>query len=143
MPLPMVHLSVAVSLSEAAGHFPGPDFLLGNLAPDSIHMRPHSERRDKEHVHLRDLGVSSRELVQIFRERHGMDGSPLLGFAGGYLTHLLTDHLWWEMVIAPFHKKFPPSFPEAELRSLYYRDTDQIDVDLYRRMPWRPQAGPA
>ena len=68
-----------------------------------------------------------------------MDPIPA-DFAGGYLAHLLTDRLWWQTVITPFRKKFPSNFPEPEFRSLYYRDTDRIDLDLYRQMPWRPQA---
>ena len=63
-----------------------------------------------------------------------------MGFSDGYLTHLLTDHLWWEAVVDPFRKKFPPTLHEKDFRSLYYRETDQIDLDLYRQMSWRPEA---
>jgi hypothetical protein len=139
MPLPMVHLSVAVALFEKEGRFPSGDFLLGSLAPDAIHMRPNSDKRDKEHVHLIDLGASSPELLQLFRTTYGMDEAQSKGFSGGYLAHLLTDRLWWQTIINPFRQKFPSTFPEPEFRSLYYRDTDRIDLDLYRQMPWRPQ----
>ena len=140
MPLPMVHLSVAVALSEKEGIFPSADFLLGSLAPDAIHMRPNSVKLDKEHVHLIDLGASPSQLLQIFRTEYGLDQSRPVGFAGGYLTHLLTDRLWWQTVITPFRAKFPPAFPDSDFRRLYYRYTDRIDLDLYRQMPWRPLA---
>jgi hypothetical protein len=140
VPLPMVHLAVAVSLSEKDGGFPSPDFLLGNIAPDAIHMRLNMSQRDKERVHLMELGVTSQELVQLFRAQYGMDKTQKKGFVGGYLTHLLTDRLWWETVIAPFRKKLPPILQEPDIRRLYYRDTDQIDIDLYLQMPWRAKA---
>ena len=140
MPLPMVHLSVAVALSEKAGRFPSADFLLGSLAPDAIHMRPGSQKCDKEHVHLIDLGASPSVLLKLFRSDYGLAESQPEGFAGGYLAHLLTDRLWWQTVITPFRAKFPPDFREPDFRKLYYRDTDRIDLDLYRQAPWRPQA---
>ena len=139
MPLPMVHLSIAVTLSENEGRFPSPDYLLGNIAPDAIHMRPHTTKQDKEHVHFMELGASPQELVYLFQTKYGMDESGTLGFIGGYLTHLLTDRLWWQTVIAPFRNKFPSTLPESDFRTLYYQDTDGIDIDLYRMMPWRPQ----
>ena len=139
MPLPMVHLSVAVALSEIDGRFPSANFLLGSLAPDAIHMRPNSVKHDKEHVHLMDLGLSPSKLLQLFRIEYGMDNAQSSGFVGGYLAHLLTDRLWWQTIITPFRNKFPPTFSDPDFRSLYYKDTDRIDLDLYRQMPWRPQ----
>ncbi len=140
MPLPMVHLSIAVALSEKAGRFPSADFLLGSLAPDAIHMRPHSVKLDKEHVHLIDLGASPQELLGLFRSEYGLAESQPDDFAGGYLVHLLTDRLWWQAIITPFRARFPADFPEPDFRKLYYRDTDRIDLDLYRQAPWQPQA---
>ena len=139
MPLPMVHLSVAVALFAKDGRFPPPDFLLGSISPDAIHMRPNTGTLDKERVHLMELGASPPALVQLFRTRYGMDGSHSMGFSAGYLTHLLTDFLWSRSVIDPFRQKLSPTLPEKEVRVLYYRDTDRIDFDLYYRMPWRPQ----
>ena len=139
MPLPMVHLSVAVSLCEKDERFPSPDFLLGSIAPDAIHMRPDTRKDDKERVHLLELGASPQELVRLFQARYGKDVARSMGFSAGYLAHLLTDFLWRQAVIDPFRKKNLPTLPEKEIRSLYYRNTDQVDLDLYRQMPWRPQ----
>ena len=86
-----------------------------------------------------DLGASPPELLRLFRTGYGLAESQPAGFAGGYLTHLLTDRLWWQTIIAPFRDKFPPTFPEPDFRSLYYRDTDRIDLDLYHQMAWMPQ----
>jgi hypothetical protein len=140
MPLPMVHLSVAVSLSAKAGYFAPADFLLGSIAPDAIHMRPHANEADKQHVHLMDLDISHAEMLQLFCSKYGLEAFPKLGFSAGYLTHLLTDFLWKQVVIDPFRQKLPAGLSEKEVRSIYYRDTDHVDFDLYRQMPWRPQA---
>ena len=136
----MVHLCVAVALSERMGASPSADFLLGNLAPDAIHARPDSTRRDKEHVHLIDRDIAPPGLLAVFQDNYGVNGSRPSGFAGGYLVHLLTDRLWWQTTIIPFRNSFPPSLPDREIRRLYYHDTDRIDLELYRRMPWQPQA---
>jgi hypothetical protein len=139
MPLPMVHLSVAVYLSEKDGGFPSPDFLLGSIAPDAIHMRPNTGKRDKEHVHLVDLDVPNQELVGVFQNKYVLEGSQLMGFPKGYLTHILTDRIWWQSVFNPFRNELHPILSDQELRSLYYRETDQIDLDLFRQVPWRPE----
>jgi hypothetical protein len=54
MPLPMVHLWVAVQMGEARGIWPSPEFLLGSIAPDAVHMRPGYERVHKRRSHLQD-----------------------------------------------------------------------------------------
>lgn len=140
MPLPMVHLSVAVALSEREHRFPSGEFLLGNLAPDAIHMRPNTVKLDKERVHMLDSGCSAADLVNSFQARYIRKDSPSMGFHLGYLTHLLTDRIWRERIIDPFRLSLVPTFPDQEIRSRYYHDTDRIDFDLYRRMAWQPQA---
>jgi hypothetical protein len=52
MPLPMVHLAIAVRAHELMGSEPTPAFLLGSIAPDAIHMRPNATRDDKRKTHL-------------------------------------------------------------------------------------------
>ena len=140
MPLPMVHLSIAVRLSAEEGLFPSADFLLGNISPDAIHMRPGANKQDKERVHLIGSGDSPRELLRAFQARFGKAALQPGGFAAGYATHLLTDLLWRQAVIDPFREQLLPGLPDKEVRSLYYHDTDQIDRELYGRVPWRLQA---
>ena len=52
MPLPMIHLAVAVGVHTLAGREPSAAFLLGSIAPDAIHMRDGADRSDKERTHL-------------------------------------------------------------------------------------------
>ena len=42
MPLPMVHLAISVRMRAQDGRALTPDFLLGSIAPDAIHMRPNA-----------------------------------------------------------------------------------------------------
>jgi len=74
MPLPMVHLAVAVRLYEAQGVLPPSGFLLGSLAPDAIHARPGTQRADKDVTHLLPGGDRQEFLarVRVFGERAGL-----------------------------------------------------------------------
>lgn len=136
MPLPMVHLAVAVKMYgvDSSG-----DFLLGNISPDAIHMRPHTELQDKLHVHLTDIPAQRYERVRqlLVRQQSSEIDAQGNGFAAGYAAHLLTDTLWQEVVITPFHQHAPEKLAYSAKRKLYYRETDQNDFDLYHRMPWR------
>lgn len=132
----MVHLAVAVNMYGIEG---SGDFLLGNISPDAIHTRPHTELQDKLSVHLADIPDQRfKRARQLFaNNRNDGDDAHGFGFVGGYVTHLLTDHLWQELVIAPFHQQVPVTLAHSAKRKLYYRETDQNDFDLYHRMPWR------
>ena len=139
MPLPMVHLAVAVQICEAAHSIPSPAFLLGSIAPDAIHMRPGAGGDDKRRVHLAGPQDPDHERIRAFLALHWAHDTGSPDLAEGYTVHLLTDRLWRETVIAPFRASVPQDIPYQELRSLYYQDTDQIDLNLYDRMPWRTE----
>jgi len=96
MPLPMVHLAVAVQMHRLEGSAPSPDFLLGSIAPDAIHMHPDSGRDDKRRVHLAEIHDPHHERARLLLAQHGSDRSSAMGFAEGYVAHLLTDYLWFE-----------------------------------------------
>lgn len=138
MPLPMVHLAVAVRLHE--GQIPTSAFLLGTLAPDAIHMREGADREDKRRTHLpaepdEAEDASARELFA----RHEGLGRDMADFVAGYVTHVLTDRIWRDTLYATFRSRVAPDLDSAEWRRLYYRGTDQLDFNLYRRAPWRPR----
>lgn len=139
MPLPMVHLAVAVRIHEMESRVPSPAFLLGSIAPDAIHMRSGTGRDDKRRVHLVDPHDPSHERIRALWAQHWRAGSESPDFAKGYATHLLTDRLWAETVFSPFREHIPQGLSDQERRSLYYRETDQIDFDLYHRVPWRAE----
>ncbi len=140
MPLPMVHLAVAVRICEIKGTVPSPDFLLGSIAPDAIHKRPGTGRDDKQRVHLNAIGPDpDHERIRTLLVRHWKEGSGASDFCEGYAIHLLTDRLWAGTVIAPFRERAPRDLSRQDLRTLYYQETDQIDFNLYHHMPWRAE----
>ena len=139
MPLPMVHLAVAVQMHEMEGNSPSPDFLLGSIAPDAIHMHPDSGHDDKQRVHLSETHDPHHGRARLLLAQYRSDNVSAMGFAEGYVAHILTDHLWAETVVDSFCKSIPSHLSTQEQRSLYYLETDQIDFDLYHQMPWRPE----
>jgi len=139
MPLPMVHLTVAVRMLPELGQ---PEFLLGNLAPDAIHMRPGSTSEDKRRVHLHQssapLGGDGREAVGALLDAWGSDGS-ISPLRLGCVCHLLTDGLWRQRVYARFLTRLPAGLEKERIARVYYRETDEIDRLIHESAPWRPE----
>jgi len=140
MPLPLVHLAIAMRLYEGRGR-PSPSFLLGSIAPDAIHMRKDATTADKHRVHLvRDDDEQRVAAIHDLYQAYATCDDDLGELAGGYASHLLTDLAWVRRVYAGFLQRIPPDCDPSVRRKIYYLDTDQIDFDLYRDMPWRPWA---
>lgn len=138
MPLPMVHLAIAVRLHEGRG--PAPDFLLGSIAPDAIHMREGASREDKRLTHLpAGSGEAEDAPARALFAQYEHTDRDTADFAAGYVAHVLTDRVWRDTFYATFRSRVAPDLDPAEWRRLYYRETDQLDFNLYRRMPWRPE----
>jgi hypothetical protein len=141
MPLPMVHLAVAVQLAEIAGQPPSPSFLLGSIAPDAIHMRPNirlGNQGDKEVTHLNHpVDTADHQRVRDMLIEYLDDTSSLKQFAAGYAAHILVDRLWIKTIMGSFRASIPTEMDDAARRTLYYQETDQIDCNLYQHMPWR------
>ncbi len=140
MPLPMVHLAVAIRLHEPRGAEPSPAFLLGSIAPDAIHMRPGAGRGEKHGAHLLDRpATGDRDPIAELRAGYREADAALRDFADGYAAHLLTDRLWNVLLERDYKPRLPPDLDPAERRALYYQETDQLDFNLYHRSPWRPR----
>ncbi|TBL75116.1 zinc dependent phospholipase C family protein [Paenibacillus thalictri] len=147
MPLPMIHLAVAFELYSGEAAPPAPEFLLGSIAPDAIHMRSGTGRNDKKFTHLigEDGRFSESAVEHFYMNRlYAEERGPVRQFLRGYCAHLLADALWLPNIFIPFSAKADahPSEnrSEKEIRALYYKDTDQIDFDMYRQSSWRPAA---
>jgi hypothetical protein len=143
MPLPMVHLSVAMRLCALCGWAPSPSFLLGSLAPDAIHMREAASADDKRRVHFRaeEAAGDRAAVVTAVWAAVPPDDAAANEQAAGYLAHLFTDYPWTASLVRPEQaRQAAAGAARDEIRALYYRETDQIDFDLYHQQPWRPQA---
>ncbi|MCR8633784.1 hypothetical protein [Paenibacillus radicis (ex Xue et al. 2023)] len=141
MPLPMIHLSVAVNYM---GNEDIPAaFLLGNIAPDSIHMRKGTNREDKRRTHL-DIINAAKNMDLIQAEYHHMiqsnEDEAWKWFVRGYFAHLLTDYFWTYSVYVQFKEQATnDQIPADEIKRAYYRDTDQIDFHIYKTKKWTPE----
>jgi hypothetical protein len=138
----MIHLAVAVQLGAQDERCVSPDFLLGSIAPDSIHMRPGMTRADKETTHLVPLGerIAPDEAVRKLVQSHHGDDAGRARFALGYAAHILTDMLWMREIVDDLSVRIPPDVQADQQQhiALYYGECDQLDFNLYHQAPWRP-----
>ncbi|MGG4481466.1 hypothetical protein [Paenibacillus xylanilyticus] len=147
MPLPMVHLHVAVLFADASPErVKRGSFYLGNIAPDSIHMREGTTREDKEYTHFNpkdDEKYISRlqELYSVYIQQRSDEGWKW--FVRGYFMHVMTDYYWFRSVYPEFVERVNSTDEtndvkrtKDELGRLYYQETDQIDFNLYYHAIW-------
>jgi hypothetical protein len=138
MPLPMVHFGVAMKYTDDK-NVPT-SFLLGNIAPDAIHMRKSAVRQDKRITHFRVNNiVDIFSLENTYREyillRQDVDWE---WFVRGYFVHVLTDYYWLHSVYKIFKESVVnEQLTNKEIRLIYYKETDQIDYNFYRTENWK------
>jgi hypothetical protein len=158
MPLPMVHIAIAVKMYEVEGMQPPPSFLLGSIAPDAIHMREGAGREQKQqtHFHLESadqqfiqrvrkyyqkyaVKAANEEVRDTINQKHATEAAneEARDFIKGYAAHVLADFLWYHSVSSDFRNSVPPTIYREEGRTLYYRETDQVDFNLYHKEEWR------
>ncbi|WP_171651842.1 zinc dependent phospholipase C family protein [Paenibacillus foliorum] len=137
----MIHLSVAVNYMENED-IPAA-FLLGNIAPDSIHMRKGTNRDDKRRTHLNvENGANKMDFIHAQYQHHIIQNNDEAWkwFVRGYFAHLLTDYFWVHSVYAQFKEQTSnDQLPPDDVKRAYYTDTDQIDFHIYKTKPWTPE----
>jgi len=121
----MVHFSVASRLLSN----PSSEFLLGSLAPDSIHVRT-NERIEKAKTHLmhEEGKFATDEDLKIFYEynKHlAISNSRFMQYLCGYIAHIFTDRVWTFDI-----------YPEFELhpsgKSIYTQDVTKFEYLILR-----------
>ncbi|MFS0870296.1 hypothetical protein [Paenibacillus xylanilyticus] len=147
MPLPMVHLHVAVLFADSyPERVERGSFYLGNIAPDSIHMREGTTRVDKEFTHFNpkdegDYIARLQERYSSYIQQRSDEGWKW--FVRGYFMHVLTDYYWFRSLYPEFVERVTSTDEnngvkrtKDELGRLYYQETDQIDFNLYHYASW-------
>ncbi|MEK4369928.1 zinc dependent phospholipase C family protein [Paenibacillus sp. FSL R5-0473] len=147
MPLPMVHLNIANLIADSLQiQADRGSFYLGNIAPDSIHMREGTTRDDKEYTHFNpkddgDYVGELKDLYSFYMQQLTDEGWKW--FVRGYFMHVLTDYYWFRSVHPEFVERVNKvdqhtgsSRSKDELARLYYQETDQIDFNLYQGSSW-------
>ena len=126
MPLPIVHLGVAKNLAPKLGVKNLPNYYLGAISPDAIHMRKNHIREDKHNSHLH---IRVPDITKFITSNKTNDSRD---FYLGYGIHILTDIYWAETIHDAFTARYnnDPN-PIQDATMAYYNDTDRLDFELY------------
>ena len=131
MALPMVHLLAAWLWAQDKPELKNnPDYYLGAVSPDAIHIRDGNDKSHKNEIHLFNWRSPDPDRVLAYWMDHN---TP---FDLGYGIHVLLDGQWTR----EFRSRFPGILlpngrPNVEI---YYNDTCITDFDLYNTHPLRP-----
>lgn len=147
MPLPMVHLLLAEKIGKKIGKEPDAYFLLGSIAPDAIHMRPGTNRKDKHRTHFFRGKQWDGQEVQMHWEtvleklECYADARPeQRSFATGYCLHTLLDITWIEQVFNVLARTLRAGgIGFEDIRTKYYAETNACDAFLYQQSVWVPK----
>lgn len=128
MALLMVHLLAARKWAESIKRYEDcPEFYLGAISPDAMHIRYHDDKSRKDWFHLGNWLSPHPEQVAAYWREH------FTPFDAGYGIHVLTDAQW-----VPRFRRLCPELllPNGKLDSRqYYHDTVCTDFALLQEIP--------
>ena len=128
MALVMVHLMVAdLWARQHREYLDCPEYYLGAVSPDAIHVRDHDDKSHKDEIHLFNWRSLHREPLKAYWRAHH---AP---FDIGYGVHVLTDCQW----VPRYTERLKGILlPNGRLNTvIYYNDTFVTDFALYRKEP--------
>ncbi|WP_230493819.1 hypothetical protein [Paenibacillus polymyxa] len=132
LPWPMVHFAISENLSI---NDPSPNFLLGSIAPDAIHMRGKVSREEKGVTHLvHNDKLPAKELIMEKCKEYLLKqaGPEWKDFVIGYFSHIYTDLRWTDTVYFDFEKNYRGE--KNDVRKTYNLEVSQVEFDLLRSM---------
>lgn len=129
MPKSTMHLWVAKKVAEHLKFEAGASFLLGNIAPDAISIKPERTKQDKKIAHLRqpsfnDGYKNSKKILRDFKDNEFLKGCAL---------HIMLDDLW---VKGPYYKtikSLEKKLGEKNAKIAYLRDMGYVESWLFRQ----------
>ena len=132
MALTMVHLLAAAKWAENRPEYRDcPEYYLGAISPDAIHIRDRDDKSHKDYIHLYNWQRPHPEEVIAYWKEHG---SP---FDIGYGIHVLTDGQWVPRYVEKLSGMMKP---DGRLDvSIYYNDTWATDFQIYNEDPLLPR----
>ena len=131
MALEMVHLLAAWNWAQDKPELlNNPDYYLGAISPDAIHIRDGNDKSHKNEIHLNNWRCPDPERVlEYWRENH----SP---FDIGYGVHVLLDGQWTVRFKEQLKGMlYPDGRPNPDI---YYNDTLVTDFEIYHQSPLIP-----
>ena len=132
MALSMVHLLAARRFArERKSIFNCPEYYLGAIAPDAMHVRFKDDKSRKNEFHLGNWTEPNDDQVFAYWKGHSS------AFDLGYGVHVMTDARW----IPRIKRSFPDLVNERGAVSPmpYYADVYQTDYALFEKSPERPE----
>ncbi|MBM6383034.1 MAG: hypothetical protein JSY10_03440 [Paenibacillus sp.] len=125
MPWPMVYFAVASEISSN----PSPEFLLGSLAPDSIHVRSDvRSEKAKTHLMIEEGRFATDEELRAFWESHRQQAEldpAFWQYLCGYIAHIYTDRVW-TFDIYPAYEEHPDG------RKRYTQEVTKLEFMILR-----------
>ena len=131
MALPMVHLLAAWRWAQDKPELlNNPDYYLGAVSPDAIHIRDGNDKSRKNEIHLNNWRYPDPDSVLDYWMDHR---TP---FDLGYGIHVLLDGQW----SVDFRRSFPGILlPDGRPNTdIYYNDTIVTDFALYKECELTP-----
>jgi hypothetical protein len=146
MPFPMVHLRIARNILSATHHINKPcQFMLGSIAPDSVHFCPdfESDMKKVSHLAVGDerwgwVTDNSGWKENVLRFSELMKDSEDPDFVLGYCAHVLADIKHNIEIWTPFRLEHEHELISGQGSALH-REAVEVDFELYKTCPDRPE----
>ena len=140
----MVHLRIADILLSRISGLCETEFVVGNIAPDSgvpnADWSAFAPSKTVSHFQETDENGNVRFCAERFVQKYFAPAQrdsydkKRYSFYLGYLTHLLTDTLWMELVFAPLTERDGESYHADPTATIWKWKADWYDLDfLYLR----------
>jgi len=142
MPFAMTHLYIAYNILSNTPEIKKPcDFLLGALAPDSVHLRNNynSDMKKKSHLCVGDekwgrLTNNEEWIKNVLAFLHKNDHMENVDFIYGYCSHILADIQNNIKIWTPFLLENKENL-EKGMGSIYHEESYAMDYELYLLNP--------
>ena len=140
----MVHLRITDKLLDELYNLPYTEFVVGNIAPDSgipnDDWSVFTPSGDVSHFKTTDVdGLKDIHLDEYVEQYFSIEqrkqyNSKQKSFYLGYLTHLLTDMMWANLIVRPSKDKFNYLYENDRTEWIWTLKKDWYDLDfLYIR----------
>ena len=142
----MTHLAVAKGVNDKLGIVTDlPNYYLGALAPDAVHIRANFNSDMKESSHYCVAGDTWGQIASVdawwqqsFTHIKSLKDSPDRDFYLGYFIHILTDTSNHRKMWLPFlEKRLAEGLLFADAKDLVSEDYNRIDRMQYDNYEWQ------
>lgn len=140
----MIHMEIAYRLLNVLVDITHPaEFIIGSVAPDSVHMNPAFEMGRKVKSHMfegcgewgdtRDYERWMQNIKKMLTcTNHIKDSTGYRDFLLGMCVHCLTDY-WNDLNIwRRLQREYIPPMSSGEFKDAYYPEARGIDIWLYQ-----------